>query len=228
MTPSRILRVTALLACAGLAACADRLPSAPLAVVGDPSLIVAPTNAFATMEGGRDHACGLTSAGLGWCWGRNAYGQLGDSSAAATPVPVAVLHPSGVTFDSITGGGAHTCALTGAGQAYCWGHNADGRLGDSTTVLPLMPVAVLPLGGIVFTRINAGDMHTATRTGRSATAPGRTSASAPRPCISRPASPLPPWWAAKRTAARWTAPARPTAGATTATARWATAARWVD
>jgi alpha-tubulin suppressor-like RCC1 family protein len=160
MTPSRILRVTALLACAGLAACADRLPSAPLAVVGDPSLIVAPTNAFATMEGGRDHACGLTSAGLGWCWGRNAYGQLGDSSAAATPVPVAVLHPSGVTFDSITGGGAHTCALTGAGQAYCWGHNADGRLGDSTTVLPLMPVAVLPLGGIVFTRINAGDMHT--------------------------------------------------------------------
>lgn len=143
-----------------LSACADRLPSAAT-TAGDatPSLTVIPTNAFDTIDGGRDHACGLTSGGQAYCWGRNAFGQLGDSTAAATTVPVAVLHPSGVTFDRITGGGAHTCALTSTGQAYCWGHNADGRLGDSTTVLPLMPVAVLPLGGIAFTQLDGGNGH---------------------------------------------------------------------
>jgi alpha-tubulin suppressor-like RCC1 family protein len=125
-----------------------------------PAMTVIPTNAFAVMEGGSAHACGLTSAGQAWCWGRNAHGQLGDSTAAPTLVPVATLHPTGVTFDSITGGGGHTCALTSAGQAYCWGHNADGRLGDSTYVLPLMPSAVLPLGGIAFDQLDAGDTHT--------------------------------------------------------------------
>ncbi|HYW13995.1 MAG TPA: hypothetical protein VE871_18670 [Longimicrobium sp.] len=144
-----------------LSACTDRLPSAATAPeAGAPSLTVVPTNAFDTLDGGRDHACGLTSGGQAYCWGRNAFGQLGDSTAAATATPVAVLHPSGVTFDRITAGGAHTCALTSAGQAYCWGHNADGRLGDSTTVLPLMPVAVLPLGGIAFTQVDAGNAHT--------------------------------------------------------------------
>lgn len=143
-----------------LAACSDRLPSAADPAAATPRLTVIPTNAFDTMDGGRDHACGLTSAGQGWCWGRNAFGQLGDSTAASTTVPVAVYHPSGVTFDRITAGGAHTCALTSAGQAYCWGHNADGRLGDSTFVLPLMPVAVLPLGGIAFDQIDAGNAHT--------------------------------------------------------------------
>lgn len=144
-----------------LSGCTDRLPSAATpAGAGTPSLTVIPTTAFDTMDGGRDHACGLTGSGQAYCWGRNQYGQLGDSTAAATATPVAVLHPSGVTFDRITAGGAHTCSLTSAGQAYCWGHNADGRLGDSTTVLPLMPVAVLPLGGIAFAQIDAGNAHT--------------------------------------------------------------------
>jgi alpha-tubulin suppressor-like RCC1 family protein len=143
-----------------LSACADQLPSAAApAEAGGPSLTVIPTNAFDTMDGGRDHACGLTSGGQGYCWGRNQYGQLGDSSASPTTVPVAVYQP-GLTFDRITAGGAHTCALDSSGQAYCWGANGDGRLGDSTTVLPLAPVAVLPLGGISFVQLDAGNAHT--------------------------------------------------------------------
>jgi alpha-tubulin suppressor-like RCC1 family protein len=161
MRPRSITRIAPVLLACMLAACVDQLPSAATsAEESAPALTVIPTTAFASMDGGRDHACGLTSGGLGWCWGRNVYGQLGDSSAAPTLVPVPVYHPSGVTFASLTAGGAHTCALTSAGQAYCWGHNADGRLGDSTYVLPLMPVAVLPLGGVVFTQLSAGDTHT--------------------------------------------------------------------
>ncbi|HEX6041927.1 hypothetical protein [Longimicrobium sp.] len=162
MNSRSIFRLTplALLACA-LAACTDPVATAALSAAPEsaPSLTVIPTNAFATMDGGRDHACGLTSGGQSWCWGRNVYGQLGDSSAAATLVPVPTLHPVGVTFTSITAGGAQTCALDSGGQAWCWGHNADGRLGDGTYVLPLMPVAVQQTGGLTFTQLSAGDTH---------------------------------------------------------------------
>lgn len=150
-----------LLACTLLAACSDQLPSAaaPAPGEGGPRMTVIPTVAFDTMDGGSTHACGLDTSGQAYCWGRNSFGQLGDSTAANSSVPVAVYQP-GLAFDRITAGGAHTCALNSSDQAYCWGHNADGRLGDSTTVLPLRPVAVLPLGGVAFVQLDAGNAHT--------------------------------------------------------------------
>jgi alpha-tubulin suppressor-like RCC1 family protein len=94
-----------------------------------------------------------------YCWGRNSMGQLGDSTAANSSVPVTV-YQLGVTFTSFTAGQLHNCALTSAGQAYCWGANADSRLGDSTTALPLRPIPVLPLGAVAFTSLGAGNAHT--------------------------------------------------------------------
>ncbi|HEX5724734.1 MAG TPA: hypothetical protein VFX98_04665 [Longimicrobiaceae bacterium] len=163
MRPRTLLGAAAawLLGAALLSACTDRLPSAtPVAPEGGPRLTVTPTTPFVTFDAGENHACALTSAGQGWCWGRNSSGQLGDSTAAPTTVPVAVYHPTGVTFDQVSSGKIHNCALTSAGQAYCWGYNADGRLGDSTYFNPLMPVAVLPLGGVAFTSVSAGGAHT--------------------------------------------------------------------
>lgn len=162
MTPRSIPRATPLVLAAALllSACADRLPSAASPEAAGPLLTVIPVDSFTTIDAGRNHTCGLTASGQGICWGRNNYGQLGDSTAAPTTTPVSVYHPSGVTFDRVTGAGSHTCALTGAGQAYCWGYNADGRLGDSTFFNPLMPVAVLPLGGIAFDQVSGGGAHT--------------------------------------------------------------------
>ena len=148
-----------LLACTLLAACSDQLPSGAVPAPGEggPRMTVIPATAFDTQDGGRDHACALDGSGQAHCWGRNAFGQLGDSTAAPTTVPVAVYQP-GLSFDRITAGGAHSCALTSAGAAYCWGANADGRLGDGTTVLPLMPVAVQ--GSVSFVQLDAGNGHT--------------------------------------------------------------------
>lgn len=156
-----ILRTAPLLlvGAALFAACTERLPSDAGLEPGGPLLTVA-TNPFVTMDAGLTHACGLTSAGQGWCWGRNATAQLGDSSAASTQVPVAVRHPTGVTFTKVTAGNSHSCAITSAGQAWCWGYNADSRLGDSTTTMGLMPVAVKPVGAVAFTSISAGGQHT--------------------------------------------------------------------
>jgi alpha-tubulin suppressor-like RCC1 family protein len=150
-----------LLGAALLSACADHGPTSPAAAPPPGvELTVIPTTAFTTVDAGESHSCALTSAGQAWCWGRNATGTLGDSSAAASTVPVQVLQQSGVTFTDVSAGASHNCAITSAGQAWCWGYNADYRLGDSTTNMGLAPVAVKPLGGVAFTSISAGVAHT--------------------------------------------------------------------
>lgn len=149
-----------LLGAALLSACADRVPTMPAAPPPGVALTVIPTTAFSTLDAGETHSCALTSAGQAWCWGRNSVGQLGDSTATTRTVPVQVLQQSGVTFAALSAGASHNCAITSAGQAWCWGYNADGRLGDSTTNLGLAPVAVKPLGGVAFTSISAGNGHT--------------------------------------------------------------------
>ncbi|MBW3543975.1 MAG: hypothetical protein KY476_27310, partial [Planctomycetes bacterium] len=46
--------------------------------------------AFTTVDAGEDHACGMGVDGIAWCWGGNAYGELGDGSTASSNVPVRV------------------------------------------------------------------------------------------------------------------------------------------
>jgi len=147
-----------LLAAAALSACSDRLPSDPSASPRGPRHTLTPTNPFVMIDAGNTHSCGLTSGGQPWCWGRNNVGQLGDSTAASTLVPVATYQSGWSAFTTVSAGGLHTCALTSAGAAWCWGNNGDGRLGDGTTNLGLAPVLVQ--GGITFATISVGDAHT--------------------------------------------------------------------
>jgi hypothetical protein len=114
--------------------------------------------AFVQVAAGQSHTCGLTGAGQAWCWGYNAYGQLGDNTTTDRSTPVAVQQ-GGVTFTSITAGQYHTCGLTSAGAAWCWGYNVYGQLGDNTTTQRLTPVAVQQ-GGVTFTSITADFYHT--------------------------------------------------------------------
>ncbi len=52
----------------------------------------------------------------------------------------------------------HVCGLTAAGEAYCWGNNSNGQLGDNSTINATNPVAVS--GSLSFRAISAGSTHT--------------------------------------------------------------------
>src|SRR5206468_4490566 len=52
----------------------------------------------------------------------------------------------------------HTCGLTAAGAAYCWGFNGTGQLGDGTATDRSSPGLVA--GGVTFAAVSAGYAHT--------------------------------------------------------------------
>jgi alpha-tubulin suppressor-like RCC1 family protein len=39
---------------------------------------------------GSGHTCGVTTSHVGYCWGRNNFGQLGDGTTTDRPTPVPV------------------------------------------------------------------------------------------------------------------------------------------
>lgn len=64
-----------------------------------------------------------------------------------------------LAFAQTTTGGQHTCGVTTANVAYCWGDNVMGQLGDGTTTVRHLPVPVRA-GGLRFRQIQAGSFHT--------------------------------------------------------------------
>lgn len=101
--------------------------------------------AFASVSAGDGHTCGVTVGGAAYCWGFNAFGQLGDGTTTGRVVPTRVV--GGHTFGMVSAGTivpfwGHTCGVTTNGEAYCWGSNVSGELGDGTTTERHVPTLV--------------------------------------------------------------------------------------
>ena len=102
-----------------------------------------------SVSGGNAHYCAVASDDLAYCWGSNGNGQLGNNSTVDATTPVAVSMTgalSGKTIKSISAGANSTCAVASDSQAYCWGYNVDGQLGNGTTTSSSVPVAVVTNG----------------------------------------------------------------------------------
>ncbi|HEY0810388.1 MAG TPA: Ig-like domain-containing protein [Longimicrobiales bacterium] len=121
----------------------------------------------AVISAGEEHTCTLGKGGRAYCWGQGFNGQLGTGSIMFLQLsPLAVA--GGLTFAAIEAGRMHTCALTRAGKAYCWGLNFTGELGVGSSeheacnnpnlVCRLTPTEVA--GGLSFVSISAGYRNT--------------------------------------------------------------------
>jgi len=102
----------------------------------------APSASLTSLSAGQYFTC-VSAASKAYCWGEGASGQLGNSASSNRSTPVAVT-ASGVlsgAVTQVTAGSNHACALAG-GQAFCWGSNGSGRLGNSSTTSTNQPVAV--------------------------------------------------------------------------------------
>lgn len=107
-------------------------------------------------------ACGIDVTAAVFCWGNNEDGIIGDGTRLNRLSPVSVVS-GGVAFSQIAPGLKHTCALSTSGEAYCWGKNSAGQLGDGTTSDHTTPTKVL--GGLTFTTIDVGLSHSCAVTG---------------------------------------------------------------
>ncbi len=64
-------------------------------------------------------------------WGQNFNGQLGTGSTSNTFLPTLTSNATGLgDVVDVTSGGAHSCAVDGSGEVWCWGSNSVGQLGQ--------------------------------------------------------------------------------------------------
>lgn len=113
---------------------------------------------FVSVSAGVSHACGVAADRAMYCWGDDSSGELGDGTLASGLVNAPKRVSSTLSFQSTVGGGGHTCALTVAGMAVCWGDNHVGEVGTEAGAPVLLPNVVS--SSIGFVAISAGTVHT--------------------------------------------------------------------
>ena len=120
-----------------------------------------PDLSFTDVAAGGSHSCGIASDGKAWCWGDGFSGQLGYGQLSNEASPVEV-DAGAIRFTRIYAGGGHSCGLTAAGKAYCWGDNRAGQVGDGSTTDRTRPVEVASTAG--YEELSLGTSHTCGRT----------------------------------------------------------------
>ena len=102
------------------------------------------------VSAGDYHSLAVSSDGYAYAWGYNSYGQLGNnSSGSSSSVPVRVRDPASPTDASkglqaaqVSAGWQHSLAVGSDGNAWAWGNNQYGQLGDNSTSSKSAPVPV--------------------------------------------------------------------------------------
>ena len=128
---------------------------------------VAGGHQFVDLALGAHHTCGLTADGSAYCWGSNGSspgggggyspenGALGDGTETLTQRPDP--GPWGPLLQADQRRPGLTCGVTAGSDAFCWGYNGDGELGDGSLDNRLVPTRVQGGG---FEEIGASEFNT--------------------------------------------------------------------
>lgn len=97
-----------------------------------------------TVDADITHSCAIRGPGSLYCWGNNSNGQLGrgNTSPALSPVLIDGQAHDINDWAQVSVDGEATCALRVNGEAYCWGENNSGEVGDGTTTQRNWPTKV--------------------------------------------------------------------------------------
>lgn len=107
------------------------------------------TQTVTAVAGGGSYNLALAN-GKVYAWGNNFYGSLGNGTNTNSTVPVAVSTAgvlNGQTITAVTSGGTHGLVVAN-GQAFAWGNNFYGQLGNGTTAHSNIPVPVSTAGAL--------------------------------------------------------------------------------
>src|SRR5205085_6517671 len=96
------------------------------------------------------------AGGIASCWGQETQASFGNGTAGGSSTPSQVL--TNELFQLITIGSQFGCGLNGTNDAFCWGYNVVGAVGDggggSIAANRSTPVRVA--GNLKFDHISAG------------------------------------------------------------------------
>ena len=91
---------------------------------------------FVSVSAGSRHTCGIADDGRAYCWGVQ-WGTPSDVPYFDLPsTTVPTLMSADIEFKQLSAGRSHTCGVTAAGLAYCWGENDVSSLSLLGTVSP--------------------------------------------------------------------------------------------
>jgi alpha-tubulin suppressor-like RCC1 family protein len=129
--------------------CGRALPAQAAVEVGP----VADLPVVTAIAVGEAFTLALDNDGGVWGWGSAAYGELTTAAAMGySRTPVRLVGANGLgSLDEIVAlaaGSRHGLVLSATGQAYGWGHNDRGQLGDGSGLSRPYPVAIRGLAGV--------------------------------------------------------------------------------
>lgn len=108
-----------------------------------------------SISAAEDYTVAVRYDGTLWAWGRNNYGQLGNSTTTNSDIPLQIGTANNWKQASAKGG--HVVAINADAYLYAWGKNDNGELGDGTTNEYHVPTQI---GTLKWNAAYAGDGFT--------------------------------------------------------------------
>jgi alpha-tubulin suppressor-like RCC1 family protein len=113
---------------------------------------------WSAVAAGESATCGITTAGLLYCWGVNGSGQLGTGDTTYRYEPTQL--PGSVVWSAVAMGQTHTCAIKAADSTlWCWGSNGEGQVGKGAkSAAVTAPTQVSTAGVTSWSSVSLGEV----------------------------------------------------------------------